>query len=133
MRSNSWQPWQGTLLLLAAASLLFMSAVCASEDRFDEHLTLRPLADGRLHTQFAFTLTSAPLGDVGSTPIYTTVPRTLIHLARASDAEEIHLAINAGRWDYEKWGRPVEEEMVGTGAEVWAKLRNDSQEAQNPE
>lgn len=87
---------------------------------------MRPLADGRLHTQFSFVLESDQMEEAPSSiPIYSTVPRTLIHLAKASDAEEIHLAINAGRWDYEKWREPGKEEMVGTGAEVWARLRND--------
>lgn len=113
-------------MLLVAAALCLASAVTALQDRFDEHLTMRPLADGRLHTQFSFVLQSSQSGEESdSIPIYSTVPRTLIHLARASDAEEIHLAINAGRWDYQRWGEPGEEEMVGTGAEVWAKLRND--------
>lgn len=102
---------------------LLVGTVTALLDRFDEHLALRPLADGRLHTLFSFVLQSND-EDSSSVPIYSTVPRSLIHLAKASDAEEVHLAINAGRWDYQKWGEPGAEEMVGNGAEVWAKLRH---------
>jgi phosphatidylinositol glycan class T len=123
MRTTWWEPWKLLQLLLAAFTL--GQLVNAASDSFDEQLTLRPLADGRLHTQFSFTLQSGHSGnDSTSIPIYSMVPRTLIHLAEASDAEEIHLAINAGRWDYQKWKEPGEEEMIGTGAEVWAKLRN---------
>jgi phosphatidylinositol glycan class T len=32
---------------------------------------------------------------------------------------ELHLTLNAGRWDYDRWGYP-EEKGVGTGAELWA-------------
>ncbi|UZJ55244.1 hypothetical protein CBS101457_004564 [Exobasidium rhododendri] len=136
MRSTTRKLLLLPLLRTAAflALLCLTSSVLAVGDQFREHLTLRPLADGRLHTQFTFILESSQLEEgVGggeeddSIPIYSTIPRTLIHLARASDAEEIHLAINAGRWDYEKWGQPGEEEMVGTGAEVWARLRNVGQ------
>lgn len=105
--------------------LLKAAFAATSNDRFDEHLTLRPLADGRLHTFFTFTLQpketqSGPT----STPIYSIVPRSLVHLARSSEAEEIHMAINAGRWDYQRWGDPGQEQMVGTGAYVKAKLRH---------
>jgi phosphatidylinositol glycan class T len=111
---------------LAVVLLGLIGAVNALSDRFDEQLTLRPLADGRLHTLFSFVLQSGQSQDDStSVPIYSTVPRSLIHLAKASNAQEIHLAINAGRWDYQKWGEPGAEEMVGNGAEVWAKLRRD--------
>jgi phosphatidylinositol glycan class T len=112
MRARLW-------LLLG---LLGGTVAATLSDHFNEHLTLRPLADGRLHTLFSFALQSSDDYST-SVPIYSTVPRSLIHLAKASDAEEIHLAINAGRWDYQKWGEPGAEEMVGNGAEVWAKLR----------
>jgi len=32
---------------------------------------------------------------------------------------ELHLTLNAGNWDYDRWGYP-EEKGVGTGAELWA-------------
>jgi phosphatidylinositol glycan class T len=124
MSRRDWLPWR--MLISLVVALCLASIVRASNNSFDEHLTLRPLADGRLHTVFSFDLESSQWQEE-SIPIFSTVPRTLIHLAKASNAEEIHLSINAGRWDYRKWGRPEEEEMVGTGAEVWARLRNDGQ------
>lgn len=111
---------------LAVVVLGLIGIVAALPDRFDEQLILRPLADGRLHTFFSFVLQSGQSQDDSkSVPIYSTVPRSLIHLAKASNAQEIHLAINAGRWDYQRWGEPGAEGMVGNGAEVWAKLRRD--------
>lgn len=31
----------------------------------------------------------------------------------------MHLTLNAGKWNYDAWGQPVEP-GVGTGAELWA-------------
>lgn len=103
------------------------------EEGFRESLRIAPLADGRVHMLFSFELTSAADVDMDEQqpntassqqpPLYSTVPRPLVHLAQASDADEVHLAINAGRWDYARWGWPTTEPAVGTGAEVWASLR----------
>lgn len=99
---------------------------------FRESLRIAPLADGRVHMLFSFELTSAGAeideqqpntASSQQPPLYSTVPRPLVHLAQASDADEVHLAINAGRWDYARWGWPTTEPAVGTGAEVWASLR----------
>lgn len=127
------------LAVLIASLLLLCISICSSsvastttESIYDESLTIRPLQDGRVHTVFTFDLESPLNGDKatekdneGYLPIYSFVPRSLIHLAQSSNADEIHLAINAGKWDYTKWGIPDEEEMVGIGAEVKAKLKND--------
>lgn len=120
------------LLLVCLSNCALTFSSFTSKSIFDESLTIRPLQDGRVHTVFKFDLES-PLNiseetekDVeNNLPIYSFVPRSLIHLAQSSNADEIHLAINAGRWDYTKWGIPNEEEMVGIGAEVKAKLKND--------
>lgn len=32
---------------------------------------------------------------------------------------ELHLSLNAGSWNYERWGYP-KVNGVGTGAELWA-------------
>lgn len=131
MRGPPWKRSVERLFCIALVLVLLAAGASAALDRFDEHLTLRPLADGRLHTLFSFVLQSGQdeVGDSkdsATIPIYSTVPRSLIHLARASNAQEIHLAINSGRWDYQRWGEAGAEEMVGTGAEVWAKLRHDA-------
>lgn len=126
MRGPPWaRSAEAALLMVLVTVLVVATAAGAMSDRFDEHLTMRPLADGRLHTLFSFVLQSGQ-EDSASIPIYSTVPRSLIHLAKASNAQEIHLAINSGRWDYQRWGEAGAEEMVGTGAEVWAKLRHDN-------
>lgn len=119
------------IVYLLCSHCISILASPSSNSVFDESLTIRPLQDGRVHTVFKFDLDSPLNGNEetqpeaeGNLPIYSFVPRSLIHLAQSSNADEIHLAINAGKWDYTKWGIPNEEEMVGIGAEVRAKLKN---------
>ncbi|PWN87920.1 Gpi16 subunit, GPI transamidase component [Acaromyces ingoldii] len=120
------------VFVFALCSLAQTAAASASEEGFRESLRIAPLADGRVHMLFSFELTSAGAeideqqpntASSQQPPLYSTVPRPLVHLAQASDADEVHLAINAGRWDYARWGWPTTEPAVGTGAEVWASLR----------
>lgn len=33
----------------------------------------------------------------------------------------MHLTLNAGKWNYDAWGLPIES-GVGTGAELWAYI-----------
>jgi phosphatidylinositol glycan class T len=109
--------------------LAFINVVigAASEiEGFRETLTMRPLPDGRLHALFTFDLTAASRkkgrDTDGIIPISSYVPRSLIQVGQSSQAKEIHLAINAGRWNYNEWGMPTAEPMVGTGAELRATL-----------
>lgn len=90
-------------------------------DLFSEHLLLRPLPDGRLHAYFTFE-EQGSIRDPSTLPVFHVIPRTLVHLTHASQAEEIQLAINAGRWDYTRWGKPPGDGMVGTGAELRARI-----------
>jgi GPI-anchor transamidase subunit T len=50
---------------------------------------------------------------------YTLFPLSFGQLLREYAITELHLNLNAGRWNYENWGYP-EELGVGTGAELWA-------------
>lgn len=50
-------------------------------------------------------------------------PLTLGQIIREYSVAEMHLTLNAGNWDYERWG-PPEEPSVGTGAELWAWIQN---------
>lgn len=123
------------VLFLSLFSIAHAQSTSSSTSNpiFDESLIIRPLQDGRVHTVFKFELQSplkdniqeAEIKSETHLPIYSFVPRSLVHLAQSSNAEEVHLAINAGRWDYTKWGIPNEEGMVGIGAEVRAKVKND--------
>ena len=49
---------------------------------------------------------------------YALFPLPLGQILREYAVTELHLTLNAGKWDYETWGYP-EEEGVGTGAELW--------------
>ena len=50
---------------------------------------------------------------------YTVFPLALGQILREYAVSELHLTLNAGNWNYDRWGYP-EEKGVGTGAELWA-------------
>ena len=45
-------------------------------------------------------------------------PLTLGQLLREYAVTEMHLTLNAGKWDYGCWGMP-EDQAVASGAELW--------------
>jgi len=45
-------------------------------------------------------------------------PLTLGQILREYAVTELHLTLNAGKWDYDRWGAP-DESSVGTGGELW--------------
>jgi len=49
---------------------------------------------------------------------YTLFPLALGQILREYSVTELHLTLNAGNWNYDRWGYP-EEPGVGTGAELW--------------
>lgn len=50
---------------------------------------------------------------------YTLFPLALGQILREYAITELHLTLNAGKWDYDRWGYP-DESSVGSGAELWA-------------
>lgn len=50
---------------------------------------------------------------------YTVFPLALGQILREYAITEMHLTLNAGKWNYDRWGYP-NEPGVGTGAELWA-------------
>lgn len=50
---------------------------------------------------------------------YTIFPLALGQILREYAVTELHLTLNAGNWNYDRWGYP-DEPGVGTGAELWA-------------
>ncbi|KZO90508.1 Gpi16 subunit, GPI transamidase component, partial [Calocera viscosa TUFC12733] len=108
--------------------LLLLHAIPAisAHERFDEQLTLRPLPDGKVHAQFRFlTTVSDPAEGVPflaappDAPLHTTLlPLSLTQLLRTYDTPELHLSLNAGKWDPLRWGQPGG--ALRTGAEMWA-------------
>ena len=114
------------------------------QERYHEDLTIRPLTDGKVITAFTFTTSlegasprdprdSENSGGYTSFPPglscsrihsfqaqhYTLFPLTLGQILREHSVTELHLSLNAGKWNYDKWGYP-DHASVGTGAELWA-------------
>jgi len=50
---------------------------------------------------------------------YTLFPLALGQIIREYGVTELHLSLNAGKWNYGYWGYP-DDPGVGTGAELWA-------------
>ncbi|KAI0686844.1 Gpi16 subunit GPI transamidase component [Cytidiella melzeri] len=98
-----------------------------AQELFQEQLTLRPHRDGTVLGHFAFTtlLKDASPRAPETTDSedysqhYTIFPLALGQVLREYAVTELHLTLNAGKWNYESWGYP-EEDGVGTGAELWA-------------
>ncbi|CCL99760.1 uncharacterized protein FIBRA_01782 [Fibroporia radiculosa] len=113
-------------LLGRIGALLLLSLLCEAE-QFAEDLTLRPLRDGKLAASFSFTtlLENATPRHPGSLEYdddsqhYALFPLALGQVLREFAVTELHLTLNAGKWDYDRWGYP-DEPGVGTGAELWA-------------
>lgn len=113
---------------VCAAACLALAAVPAraATESFDEALTLSPLMEGRVHAAFTFTLTS----DHASVRHFGKMPRALLQPVASLGVRDMHLSLTKGRWLYAGWGSPAADdagdEAVGSGAEVWAALSNDT-------
>ncbi|EJD40433.1 Gpi16 subunit, GPI transamidase component [Auricularia subglabra TFB-10046 SS5] len=96
-------------------------AHAATAERFSEHLELKNLPDGRVSALFTFTTTRDSSHPAGRQH-YTLFPLALGQLLDLNSVSELHLALNAGQWDYDSWGTP-DEQSVGSGAELWTWIR----------
>ncbi|PFH53295.1 hypothetical protein AMATHDRAFT_137876 [Amanita thiersii Skay4041] len=114
------------LLLFLSCFCVFTSASFLNE-QFDEKLAIRPLPDGRVAATFVFTTI---LKDVhprdprtlqfnDESQHYTLFPLSLGQILREYAVSEMHLTLNAGNWNYDRWGYP-DEPGVANGAELWA-------------
>lgn len=56
---------------------------------------------------------------------YTLFPLSLGQVLREHSVTEMHLSMNAGKWDYQSWGYP-DDAAVATGAELWAWMGDSS-------
>ncbi|KAI0812301.1 Gpi16 subunit GPI transamidase component [Irpex lacteus] len=98
-----------------------------AQELFQEQLTLRPHRDGTVLGHFAFQtiLKGAAPRNPEATHVeddsqhYTLFPLALGQVLREYAVTELHLTLNAGKWNYDSWGYP-EEDGVATGAELWA-------------
>ncbi|KAG9112429.1 Subunit of the glycosylphosphatidylinositol transamidase complex-like protein, partial [Ceratobasidium sp. 392] len=126
-------------MLLWPLFVIFTSCVVRAQDRetFSERLWIEPFRDGKLLAQFEFTTV---LDDVPRHPValdvedapqhYTVVPLALGQVLREYSVTELHLSLNAGKWNYKSWGTPIVPN-VASGAELWAWMghaQNDTNE-----
>ncbi|KAH7102514.1 Gpi16 subunit, GPI transamidase component [Auriculariales sp. MPI-PUGE-AT-0066] len=96
---------------------LLVAAVAA--ERFDERLDFKSLPNRRVLAHWTFTTTDTDFAQ----PHYTLFPLGLGQILTTYDVSELHLAMNAGQWDYPSWGAPPGH-SVASGAEMWAWLRS---------
>ena len=59
------------------------------------------------------------LADMCIAQHFTLFPLSLGQILRQYAVTELHLTLNAGKWDYSRWGHPPEA-GVAPGAELWA-------------
>ncbi|KAJ3998557.1 GPI transamidase component PIG-T [Lentinula boryana] len=117
-------------------SLLLSSVFCLENinEEFEEHLSIKSLRDGRVTSSFSFTTllrdaiprdprTLAFDDDISQH--YTLFPLSLGQILRQYAITELHLTLNAGKWNYDTWGYPDEPD-VGVGAELRAWMAGDS-------
>lgn len=116
-----------------ASVWIFLAHLCTTSfalyrgENYREDLRIQPLRDGRVSTTFSFVtvLESAvprnpnTLGQLDESQHYALFPLTLGQILREYAITELHLTLNAGKWNYDNWGHP-HEAGVGTGAELWA-------------
>ncbi|KAJ7686941.1 Gpi16 subunit GPI transamidase component [Mycena rosella] len=120
--------WKSCFILSLCFPLLAFSRSSSSET-FDEELTVRAMRDGKVASRFSFSTLlegatprnpqNLSTEDDSTAQHYTLFPLTLGQILREYAVTELHLTLNAGKWDYERWGYPDEPD-VGTGAELWA-------------
>jgi phosphatidylinositol glycan class T len=92
---------------------------------FEETFTLRPLDDQHVLAKFQFTTRTADT--TTNNTIIQHLPRAISQLVEAFDVDELHLSFTRGTWMYERWGYGIGEDAAGSGAELWARLRNNGQ------
>ncbi|EPS95576.1 Gpi16 subunit GPI transamidase component [Fomitopsis schrenkii] len=115
-----------TLKHLLCLCLGIVASAALSEE-FNEELDLRPLPDGKVAAWFSFSTLlkgatprdTKTLGAEDESQLYTLFPLALGQILREYAVTELHLTLNAGKWNYDRWGYP-DESGVGTGAELWA-------------
>ncbi|KAK0430723.1 Gpi16 subunit GPI transamidase component [Armillaria borealis] len=118
--------WKCYLALFGALCTLVSSQHLVNEE-FREQVSLQMLQDGRVASTFSFNIL---LKDAtpreprtlifdDESQHYSLFPLALGQILREYAVTELHLTLNAGKWNYDSWGYPKERD-VGTGAELWA-------------
>ncbi|KAJ6500164.1 Gpi16 subunit GPI transamidase component [Mycena vitilis] len=110
-----------------------------SGETFSEELAIRSLPDGRVASRFQFSTLlhgATPrnpqnLSEEDTSQHYTLFPLALGQILREYAVTELHLTLNAGKWNYDRWGYP-EEPDVATGAAMWAWMAEGGSVAHGP-
>jgi GPI-anchor transamidase subunit T len=141
--------WKTKFLL--CLTLCLSTYQTSTREYFDEHLTIKSLRDGKVASRFSFKTVlqdvfprnpqTLGLDDVCAffeycifrldtnnflAQHYTVFPLALGQILREYAVTELHLTLNAGNWNYDRWGYP-DEPGVGTGAELWAWMGDGGQ------
>ncbi|KAJ2933429.1 hypothetical protein H1R20_g3680, partial [Candolleomyces eurysporus] len=105
------------------------SCLCRAQlsEYFNEKLSIKPLKDGKIASTLTFTTVlknGTPrdpelLHTEDESQHYRLFPLALGQILREYGVTEMHLTLNAGKWNYDSWGQPAEA-GVGNGAELWA-------------
>lgn len=131
---------------LVAGLAILAGIAGALDERYDETLTIRPLADGKVHSNFNFTVTASGLGwDASPSGSVTSqcyhyaivfdsaddeldaafhtnlLPHALTDIVRTYAVDELHLSLARGRWDHRRWGKTVSDGSP-SGGEMFAWL-----------
>ncbi|GJJ08822.1 hypothetical protein Clacol_003041 [Clathrus columnatus] len=94
-----------------------------ADEFFDENLYIRSLNDGKVYTHFQFkTLLEDAVPRLPNSLSQKDEP--LGQILREYAVTELHLSLNAGKWDYRTWGYP-NGSSVGNGAELWVWMGED--------
>ncbi|KAK0492227.1 Gpi16 subunit GPI transamidase component [Armillaria luteobubalina] len=118
--------WKYCLALLCVLCTLVTGQHLVNEE-FNEQVSLQTLQDGRVASTFSFNIL---LKDAtpreprtlifdDESQHYSLFPLALGQILREYAVTELHLTLNAGKWNYDSWGYPKERD-VGTGAALWA-------------
>ncbi|KAK0460070.1 GPI transamidase component PIG-T [Desarmillaria tabescens] len=118
--------WKRYLALIAVLCTLVSSRHLENEE-FREQVSLQTLQDGRVASTFSFNILlkdgtprePRTLFFDDESQHYSLFPLALGQILREYAVTELHLTLNAGKWNYDSWGYPKERD-VGTGAELWA-------------
>lgn len=112
-------------LLSALALLRFGSA------QYSEELSITPLPNGHLHTNFHFDLTSPPFAASSLLLIsnFNVFPNLLANLLSQTGTESLSIRFTSGYWNPESWGKLPANGLTsgGNGLELWATIRASSQ------
>ncbi|KAF5385406.1 hypothetical protein D9757_005423 [Collybiopsis confluens] len=115
-------------MLWTAILLSSLTFVLGQTEEFQEKLSIKSLRDGRVASSFSFSILlrdASPRDprflafDDDDSHHYTLFPLTLGQILRQYAVTELHLTLNAGKWNYDAWGYP-DESGVGVGAELRA-------------